>query len=472
MNEKIIWDYMKKVGLTDAGAAGLMGNLYAESGLDPGKCEKLCLNRLREYGLGDYTSESYTAAVNSRQITRERFLQPVPGKHYGYGLCQWTTESRKGALYDHMMTRGKGIEDLEGQMIFLVKELQTSYGGVWKVITTSESPAACSDIILMRFETPAQWSQYVDIRRSYAEKYYEKYKEKEEPTMSEPGFDRQKVIALARAEEGYLEKSAAWWRKHGAAGLYEKTAGAGSDNYTKYGYEMHKLYPQVMDFPAAWCDAGVDWLFMTAYGVSNAKKLLGGNFDDYTVASAQLYKDKGAWRNGGIVPEPGWQIFFKNSTRIYHTGLVLEVVESGGKKYVVTWEGNTSSAAGVVANGGCTRIKTYQVDYDRIAGYGVPPYGDAAVKAKIEFTPHWIHTEDGSWYYRVAEGQNAHGWHLINGHWYYFDEKGKMLTGLQYIDGFDGPAWYALATREVSEDFEGACMMSDEAGRLEVWDVI
>ena len=31
--EEKIWSYLKARGLTDAGAAGLMGNLYAESGL-------------------------------------------------------------------------------------------------------------------------------------------------------------------------------------------------------------------------------------------------------------------------------------------------------------------------------------------------------------------------------------------------------------------------------------------------------
>ena len=33
MSEKTIWEYLKAQGLTDAGTAGLMGNLYAESGL-------------------------------------------------------------------------------------------------------------------------------------------------------------------------------------------------------------------------------------------------------------------------------------------------------------------------------------------------------------------------------------------------------------------------------------------------------
>lgn len=32
-NEQKIWNYLKAAGLNDCGAAGMMGNLYAESGL-------------------------------------------------------------------------------------------------------------------------------------------------------------------------------------------------------------------------------------------------------------------------------------------------------------------------------------------------------------------------------------------------------------------------------------------------------
>ena len=34
-NEEKIWTYLNGAGLNDCGAAGLMGNLYAESGLRP-----------------------------------------------------------------------------------------------------------------------------------------------------------------------------------------------------------------------------------------------------------------------------------------------------------------------------------------------------------------------------------------------------------------------------------------------------
>lgn len=177
-----------------------------------------------------------------------------------------------------------------------------------------------------------------------------------------------KVIQIAKAEIGYLEKSAAAYKKDPSV-LDHKTKGAGQDNYTKYGRDMHKLYPAVMDFPAYWCDCFVDWCFQKAYGVSNAKKLLCGNFDDYTVNSAGLYKKKKAWHSSN--PKVGDQIFFTNASGgICHTGLVTKVTSNR----VYTIEGNTSSEAGVSANGGCVRDKSYPLNYARIAGYGRPPY--------------------------------------------------------------------------------------------------
>lgn len=177
-----------------------------------------------------------------------------------------------------------------------------------------------------------------------------------------------KVIQIAEAEVGYMEKSAAAYRTNKTI-LDSKTAGAGKDNYTKYGRDMKKLYPAVIDFPAPWCDCFVDWCFQKAYGVSNAKKLLAGHFDDYTVNSAGLYKNKNAWHTKN--PKVGDQIFFKNTNGgINHTGLVYKVTATT----VYTIEGNTSSASGVVPNGGTVAKKSYPLNYPRIAGYGRPRY--------------------------------------------------------------------------------------------------
>jgi len=180
-------------------------------------------------------------------------------------------------------------------------------------------------------------------------------------------FDPKTVINIATNEVGYIEK-------HSNSQLDEKTTNAGCNNYTKYGRDMHKIYPQVMDFPAPWCDAFVDWCFYMAYGVSNAKKLLGGNFDDYTVNSAGLYKKMNAWHTSN--PKVGDQIFFNNGKRICHTGIVYAVDNNN----VYTIEGNTNSGSGVVANGGAVAKKQYPLNYNKISGYGRPAYGNVTIE--------------------------------------------------------------------------------------------
>lgn len=202
-------------------------------------------------------------------------------------------------------------------------------------------------------------STYVDKNIKMIDKYdLTKYDNEVEDTMSNYAS---KVIDIALAEDGYLEKKS-------NKNLDSKTANAGSNNYTKYGRDMHNLYPSTMDFPAAWCDAFVDWCFYRAFGKANAKGLLGGNFDDYTVNSAALYKKKNAYHKKN--PKVGDQIFFRNNTRICHTGLVYKV----DSKYVYTVEGNTSGASGVIANGGGVCKKKYLLTYSKIDGYGRPKY--------------------------------------------------------------------------------------------------
>lgn len=179
-----------------------------------------------------------------------------------------------------------------------------------------------------------------------------------------------KVIRVAQGEVGYLEKSKTAYKNNPDI-LYEKTAGAGSDNYTKYGFEMHKIYPTVMDFPAYWCADFVDWCFQKAYGVSTAKSILGRNFDDYTVAACKAYKKHNALGN---IPTVGAQVFFTKNGQpsgCHHTGLVYQV----DNNYFYTIEGNTSGASGVVSNGGGVAKKKYQISkYKNKVLFGYPKY--------------------------------------------------------------------------------------------------
>ena len=103
MNEQKIWNYLIGKGLSQAGAAGLMGNLYAESGLDPKN-----LQNTYEKKLG-YNDAGYTAAVDSGSYTN--FVHDSAG----YGLAQWTYWSRKQNLLAFARTAGKSID-----VVFLI----------------------------------------------------------------------------------------------------------------------------------------------------------------------------------------------------------------------------------------------------------------------------------------------------------------------------------------------------------------
>lgn len=172
-------------------------------------------------------------------------------------------------------------------------------------------------------------------------------------------MDVQKVIQIAENEVGYCEKKT-------NKNLDDKTANAGYNNYTKYWKE---IYPAFQG--QAWCDCFVKYCFVKAYGLSDAKKLLCSNTFSYACeTSLQYFKKKNQFVTKN--PKVGDQIFFWNSskTKSGHTGIVYKVDAS----YVYTIEGNTSSTAGVVSNGGCVAKKKYALNNTRIKGYGRPNY--------------------------------------------------------------------------------------------------
>lgn len=178
----------------------------------------------------------------------------------------------------------------------------------------------------------------------------------------------ERVVAKATVEIGYVEKASCY-------ALYDKTANAGSGNWTKYANDLDEIGTiyNGRKNGYAWCDMFVDWCFITTFGVELGMKLLcqpyGGAGAGCTY-SMSYYKNKGQFHKTN--PRPGDQIFFTNDggKTSNHTGLVVKV--SGGKVYTI--EGNTSSAPGVVDNGGCVRDKSYSLTYSKIAGYGRPDW--------------------------------------------------------------------------------------------------
>lgn len=161
-NEQSIWDFFKARGFNDYGISGLMGNLYAESALNPKN-----LQNTFERSLG-YTDDTYTQAVDKG--TYKNFIYDKAG----YGLAQWTYWSRKRDLYNFARKRGTSIGDLTMQMEYLMSELR-AYGLATK-LTNAKSVREASDLILLQFEKPRDQSDAVQRKRaSYGQQYYDKY---------------------------------------------------------------------------------------------------------------------------------------------------------------------------------------------------------------------------------------------------------------------------------------------------------
>lgn len=179
------------------------------------------------------------------------------------------------------------------------------------------------------------------------------------------------VIKIALGEVGYLEKAS-------NKDLDSKTGNAGNKNFTKYARDLDAIpgFYNGKKNGYAWCDVFVDWVFAKAFGAEKAKELLcqpDKSAGAGCYYSRQYYKNKGQLHSS---PKVGDQIFFQNSSgSITHTGLVYDI----DNNYVYTIEGNTSSAAGVVANGGSVQQKKYSLSYKLIAGYGRPAYDEPEV---------------------------------------------------------------------------------------------
>lgn len=163
-NDKTIWEFLKAKGLNDFGAAGLMGNLYAESGLSPTNLQNTYNNKFC------MTDEEYTTSVDRGSY--KNFVRDSAG----YGLAQWTFWSRKQGLYNYAKAKGTSIGDLTTQLEYLFQELSSGYQSVLSVLKAATSVLQASNAVLLQFERPADQSVTTQNRRaSYGQTYYDKF---------------------------------------------------------------------------------------------------------------------------------------------------------------------------------------------------------------------------------------------------------------------------------------------------------
>lgn len=186
--------------------------------------------------------------------------------------------------------------------------------------------------------------------------FYTDYRteQKGEATVSKTKLQKFTELGDYYANNGgnkpYLEK-----RTNAYLDDFQKNAGY--NNYTKFARDVNSWgQPGCQGQP--WCAEYQFWKLVNVLGITRALQIMGGGF--YNCESVTNHaKANGTWHNS---PKVGALVIFRNGS---HVGSV----RSFNGSVVYTNEGNTSSVAGVVANGGTVRNKSYSINDSDIDGY-------------------------------------------------------------------------------------------------------
>lgn len=352
--EEKIWNFLKSKGLSDYGAAGLMGNLFAESGLNPQN-----LQNSYEKKLG-HTDASYTAAVDNGSY--KNFARDAAG----YGLAQWTYHTRKAAL------------------------LEYAKAATLSVLKSAKTVTAASNAVLTQYERPADQSDTVKTKRAgYGQKYYNQYAAGAVSNKKNGGTSNMNV---SEVRKNFAAKAAAHM------GAREGTAAhkAIIDRYNE-----HKPLAQgyKVTYTDAWCATFASEIAIEAGYTDIIPTECSCN------RQIKLWQQMGRWcENDAKVPEPGDYIYYDWDDNgvgdctgsAEHVG----IVESCNGNTITVIEGNKSNAVG---------RRTLEVNGRYIRGYGVPDFAKKATSSEPAKPATPAQPASGEEVYTVQRGDTLSG---------------------------------------------------------------
>ena len=224
--ERII-NFLRSKGLNDFGIAGVLGNLFAESGLNSRNLQN---TYEKKFGM---TDQQYTDAVDNGTYTN--FIYDKAG----YGLCQWTYWSRKQNLLNFAKERKVSIGNEEMQLEFFYQELSTSYPAVLNVLKTATSVRQASNAMLINYERPAsqgkdateeQRLKAQNDRAAYSQDYYDKYLATKKGGSSMKYTEKNKPLQCMMTNSTCYRQT----RKMEVKGVLWHSTGANNPNLRRY----------------------------------------------------------------------------------------------------------------------------------------------------------------------------------------------------------------------------------------------
>lgn len=167
MNEEKIWKFLYDKFQNAYGVAALMGNLMAESSLNP-----LCVTGIKD---PDYVQKADSGAIDFAH------------DGHAFGLVQWCFRTRKDRLLKYAKSKNTSVGSIDIQLEYMYNEITNSYKTVCTAIKSATNIKEASDVIMLKYEKPANTSDKMKQRRAdYGQRFYDMFISPKAPEKQEP----------------------------------------------------------------------------------------------------------------------------------------------------------------------------------------------------------------------------------------------------------------------------------------------
>lgn len=291
--------------------------------------------KLDTAGIGiDLDTKNWATYKVQKGSDKAKCIQKIIGSATGIKCQDLLIDEQMQAYVDEVSALG--VTDIQALLMCANFRHQGGLSAVKRILAKTQKPYTLNNVYkACQSDTGNQVGAY-KLRQKMVYESLKKYITDKGNNTNMIAKAINAVINIALAEVGYLEKAT-------NANLDDKTANAGSNNYTKY---WRDIYPAYQGQP--WCACFVTWVFVIAFGKAMAQKLLKHYPYVYCPTMADLFTLNANPKVGDIV-------IFKHNGVFTHTGIVIKV--SGDQFWTV--EGNTSGGSTIIANGGGVCKKTY-----------------------------------------------------------------------------------------------------------------
>ena len=306
-NKAKIYNYLIGKGLTSTQAAGIMGNMEAESSFDP---------TLVEYGFPNSRGET---SVQGQPSSHDDNIPPSNANGQpGYGIVQWSG-GRKDGLQQLASSRNLKPSDLGVQLDYMWQELNGSYkSSVLDPIKASTSLEDATYIWLEHYEIPGDIPGQKPIRLGFAQSMLQELGGGTSSTTAGGGTDS--GCGTGNAVSGSVAKIIEVAQQELATA---PTDSAGIANYIQ----------KFQGNPGSWCADFVSYVLKQAGSPFNPGT---DNWHIPAVNSVQAYfKDKGTFHaaRSGYIPKPGDIVIYNQGIGDFPQHVDIIISMDGGEKF-------------------------------------------------------------------------------------------------------------------------------------------